>query len=109
MLKSLSLSFALVCCALPALANNVLVNSDFETGLLPPWTNDNDFCGGCTWSVDSADAHSGTYSAVVDGNRLILQTFLADPGIVDLGAQFLGPSSQLAERRRNGSLARVFG
>ena len=79
MFKSLSLSFALVCCALPALANNVLVNPGFETGLLAPWTNDNDFCAGCTWSVDAADAHSGTYSAVVDGNRLLLQTFAPIP------------------------------
>jgi hypothetical protein len=69
-----SLTLLLCCCAGPALAANVLVNPGFESGLLAPWVNDNDFCGGCTWSVDSADAHTGTYSAVVDGNRLIQQT-----------------------------------
>jgi hypothetical protein len=73
MLKSFTVSAAVFCCAVPALAANVLDNPGFESGLLAPWVNDNDFCGGCTWSVDSADAHSGTYSAVVDGNRLILQ------------------------------------
>jgi PEP-CTERM motif len=65
--------------AVPALAANVLVNPGFETGLLAPWTNSNDFCGGCLWSVDDADAHSGTFSAFVSGNRLILQTFAPVP------------------------------
>jgi hypothetical protein len=79
MFRSFSVTLALLCGAAPALAANQLVNPGFETGLLAPWTNDNDFCAGCTWSVDAADAHSGTYSAVVDGNRLILQTFAPVP------------------------------
>jgi hypothetical protein len=79
MYKSLGLSIALFCFVSPALATNALVNPSFETGFLAPWTNDADFCGGCTWSVDAADAHSGTLSAVVDGNRLIKQTFAPIP------------------------------
>jgi hypothetical protein len=73
MLKTYGLSLALLCNAVPALAVNVLDNPGFESGALAPWVNDADFCGGCTWTVDSADAHSGTYSAVVNGNRLIAQ------------------------------------
>ena len=71
--------FAVLFCAAPALATNVLVNPGFESGLLTPWTNSSDLCLGCTWSVDSTDAHSGAYSAVVDGNRLILQSFSPIP------------------------------
>lgn len=56
-------------------AVNVLSNAGFESGALAPWVNDLDFCGGCTWSVTSADAHSGTFSAVVVGNRLLTQAF----------------------------------
>lgn len=62
-----------------AFAGNVLVNSGFETGALPPWYNSNDFCGGCTWTVTAADAHSGTYSAFVNGNRLLEQDFTPVP------------------------------
>jgi hypothetical protein len=72
--RSLGLGLVVFYCATPAIAANSLLNPGFETGALAPWTNSNDFCAGCTWSVNSADAHSGTYSAVVDGNRLILQT-----------------------------------
>jgi hypothetical protein len=54
---------------------NILANPGFETGSLAPWTNSNDFCGGCLWTVENADANTGTSSAVLFGNRLILQTF----------------------------------
>jgi hypothetical protein len=79
MIRTYGVCCALLCSAVPALADNVLVNPGFETGLLAPWTNSNDFCGGCLWTVDAADANSGTYSAVVDGNRLVLQNFAAVP------------------------------
>jgi hypothetical protein len=58
-------------------AANILVNSGFETGVLAPWTNGTDFCGGCTWAVTGADSHSGSFSAEVSGNRLIVQSFAA--------------------------------
>lgn len=77
------LSSVLVCCLFlfvaSAVAGNVLVNPGFETGLLTPWVNSNDFCGGCTWTVTSADANTGTYSAFVNGNRLLVQTFSPIP------------------------------
>jgi len=60
-----------------AFGANLLLNPGFEDGVLPPWTNSSDFCGGCTWSAISTDAQSGTWSAEVDGNRLLLQTFAA--------------------------------
>lgn len=56
-------------------AANILVNPGFETGALAPWFNSTDFCGGCTWSVTSSDSHTGTFSAMVSGNRLIEQDF----------------------------------
>jgi hypothetical protein len=60
-------------------AANILANSGFETGNLAPWTDSNDYCGGCTWSVDNSDAHSGDFSAWISGNRLLEQTFAAIP------------------------------
>jgi hypothetical protein len=72
--------FALV--AGNAFADNVLDNPGFETGALSPWFNSTDFCGGCTWSVTSEDAHGGSFSAATNpignaGNRLIEQDFAA--------------------------------
>jgi len=61
-----------------AFAANILTNPGFEDGTLTPWFNSSDFCSGCTWSVTSADAHGGTFSASVVGNRL-LQQFAASP------------------------------
>ncbi len=75
-------TFLVVCLTLLAangFAGNVLVNPGFETGALPPWANTYDFCSGCTWAVTSTDAHSGLYSAFVDGNRALQQDFTAIP------------------------------
>jgi hypothetical protein len=58
-------------------AANILVNPGFETGALAPWVNGTDFCGGCVWAVTDTDSHSGTFSAFVNGNRLLEQTFAA--------------------------------
>lgn len=58
-----------------AFGANILVNPGFEDGVLSPWTNDNDFCGGCTWSAITTDAQSGVWSSEVDGNRALLQWF----------------------------------
>jgi hypothetical protein len=63
--------------ALPAYADNVLGNAGFETGSLSPWVNSIDLCGGCTWSVTNTSSNTGTYSAVVEGNRLLAQSFTA--------------------------------
>lgn len=68
---------ALLAVGQAAFGANILINPGFEDGVLAPWVNDNDFCGGCAWDVTSADAHSGTWSAEVDGNRLLLQSFAA--------------------------------
>lgn len=60
-----------------AYAGNVLVNSGFESGALAPSYNSDDLCGGCTWAVTSADANTGSFSAFVEGNRLLEQNFTA--------------------------------
>jgi hypothetical protein len=49
-------------------SGNVLENPGFETGALPPWTTNN-------WTVTSADAQSGTYSAEDLGNFWVRQDF----------------------------------
>lgn len=63
----------------PAAASNVVVNPGFETGSLSPWTS----CGSVNdAAVSSAQAHSGTYSALigttakpeVDGTAGLCQT-----------------------------------
>lgn len=83
-MRRLAMFMAIMACfattlAATARAANILTNPGFETGSLSPWSNGDDFCGGCTWSVTSSDAHSGTYSATVLGNRELLQTFAAIP------------------------------
>src|ERR1019366_9104965 len=62
-----------------AFAANVLVNPGFEYGVLPPWFNSNDFCGGCTWDVTTTDKHTGFWSATVIGDRLLEQDFSPIP------------------------------
>lgn len=71
---------ALLAVGQAAFGANILINPGFEDGALAPWVNDNDFCGACTWDVTNTDAHSGTWSAEVDGNRLLLQSFAAIDG-----------------------------
>lgn len=71
----LGLALASLLFAGQAFGANILLNPGFESGALPPWANDNDFCGGCTWDVTSADSQEGTNSAEVAGNRLIFQSF----------------------------------
>lgn len=71
------LAFSLLLLAGNAMAGNILVNPGFEDGVLTPWFNSNDFCGGCVWDVTSSDAHSGTFSAFVIGDRLLEQDFAA--------------------------------
>ena len=71
----LAIALCLVLGAPNAFAANILVNPGFESSALPPWFNSNDFCAGCTWATTTADAHAGSYSAWVDGNRLLEQDF----------------------------------
>jgi hypothetical protein len=54
---------------------NILLNPGFETGALPPWVQTNDFGGPVNWFVTSADAHTGSFSAEDDGNKLLQQSF----------------------------------
>jgi hypothetical protein len=80
------------------LAGNILVNPGFESGSLSPWFNSSDFCGGCTWSVTSAEAHSGIYSAVVSGNRLLVQDFTPIPTshVTDASVWLMMPDTGVA-------------
>jgi hypothetical protein len=60
-----------------AQAANLLANAGFESGVLAPWVQTNNFCfGTCAdWAVTNADAHSGAFAAVDDGNIELTQTF----------------------------------
>jgi hypothetical protein len=61
-----------------AWATNILQNGGFETGGLSPWYQDNDYTPGpVNWTVNSADAHSGTYSAYDVGNKELRQDIAA--------------------------------
>jgi hypothetical protein len=61
-----------------AWATNILQNGGFETGSLLPWYQDNDYSPGPgNWTVNSADAHSGTYSAYDMGNKELRQDIAA--------------------------------
>jgi len=62
-----------------AFAANVLVNPGFEDGVLAPWFNSNDNCGGCTWDVTTTDKNTGFWSATVIGDRLLEQDFSPIP------------------------------
>lgn len=73
-----------------ASAANILVNEGFETGALAPWFNSDDFCGGCLWDVTNTDAHTGSFSATVDGNILLEQSFAAvSAGLVNEASVWL--------------------
>lgn len=58
-------------------AANILANAGFETGGLSPWYQSIDGGGAVNWGVDTLDSHSGTYSAVDDGNKELQQDFAA--------------------------------
>ena len=91
--------FCFALSATSALADtNVLSNPGLESGALSPWFNSNDLCSGCTWSVTSSDAHSGTYSAVVSGNRLLEQDFspIADSSISEVSLWLKMPDTGIA-------------
>ena len=75
--------FALVILlASSAFATELLVNGDFEMGVLSPWYNARNFCGGTcvSWNVNTSNPHSGTYSAMDQGNIELRQDFTPTPG-----------------------------
>jgi hypothetical protein len=73
----------LVLAAGAALADTqLLVNGDFETGVLSPWYNARNFCtGNCQpWVVSTNNPHTGKYSAMNIGNIELRQDFTPTPG-----------------------------
>lgn len=92
------LALSLMMLAGSAFAGNILVNPGFEDGVLAPWFNSNDFCGGCTWAVTSSDSHSGKFSAFVSGNRLLEQDFspIADSSITEASLWLKMPDTGVA-------------
>jgi hypothetical protein len=80
----------LILLASSAFATELLVNGDFETGVLSPWYNARNFCSGtCVpWNVSTANPHSGTYSATDTGNIELRQDFTPTPGANITNASF---------------------
>ena len=65
-------SFAVV----QALSSAGIINGGFESGEMTPWFHrDNEPGNPFTWSVTSAESHSGSFSATVYGNEEIRQNF----------------------------------
>jgi hypothetical protein len=62
-----------------ALGANILANPDYETGALAPWYQSLDYGGATNWTVTSAEAHTGIFSATDQGNKLMVQYFAAVP------------------------------
>ena len=65
-----------------AFATELLTNGDFESGVLPPWYTARNFCSGTCipWNVSTANPHTGTYSAMDEGNIELRQDFAPTPG-----------------------------
>ena len=79
-----------VLCASAAMAGEIIVNGDFETGALDPWYNAQNFCGGpCQdWAVTSSDSHGGSFSAMDIGNIELRQDFAGVAGSSITDASF---------------------
>jgi hypothetical protein len=67
----------LILLASSVFAGELLVNGDFETGVLSPWYSARNFCSGTCipWNVSTANPHTGTYSAMDEGNIELRQDF----------------------------------
>jgi hypothetical protein len=77
-LKVGMLAMAAVAIAQSASAINVLANPGFETGTISPWFNDREFGTGGSgqlWHAVNTDAHSGSWSAMVESNKEMRQNF----------------------------------
>jgi hypothetical protein len=72
----------LILLASSAFASELLVNGDFETGVLSPWNNARNFCSGTCipWQISTANPHTGTFSAMDEGNIELRQDFTPTPG-----------------------------
>lgn len=55
-------------------ANAMPTNTDFESGAIAPWYQDNDFGGPVDWDV-TGSAINGNWSAYNEGNKRIRQDF----------------------------------
>ncbi len=73
-----------------AFATELLVNGDFETGALSPWYNARNFCSGTciSWNVNSNNPHSGSFSAMDEGNIEVRQDFSPTPGSMITNVSF---------------------
>jgi hypothetical protein len=60
---------------------NILENSGFETGSLPPWMQGHDYCGSdCeAWTVVSYHPRVGSWDAGNEGNIELVQNFAGTP------------------------------
>jgi len=82
MRKPLLLGLLLALAATPLLATELLQNPGFESGVLSPWYQARDFCSGTcvNWNASKLNPHTGTYSAMDEGNIELRQDFAATPG-----------------------------
>ncbi len=92
MRKTLLLSLLFVIAATPVFATELLSNPGFETGDLSPWYQARDYCNGncVNWNVTNTKSHSGTYSAMDEGNIELRQDFAPTPGSPNHERHFLG-------------------
>ena len=58
-----------------AVAGNILTNPGFESGLLSPFYQGNDFGGPENWNVTGSGPHTGQFCATDVGNKQIRQDF----------------------------------
>lgn len=69
-----------------AYGGQILVNGDFASGTIDPWTNDTRYGTGTGWSITSSGCFSGTYCVTDTGNVGVKQTFtgIATTAITDV-------------------------
>jgi MYXO-CTERM domain-containing protein len=77
-----------------ASGGQILVNPGFESGVLTPWANANDF-GGTPWAITSTGCQSGSFCAENTGNYELKQTFdpIATTSITGVSFWALHPGS----------------
>ena len=86
----LALLFLVLFAGIALADTQLLTNGDFESGALGPWYNARNFCSGtCVpWNVSTANPHSGTYSAMDEGNIELRQDFTPTLGSQITNASF---------------------
>jgi hypothetical protein len=90
-MKRLLFAFALATLLLgSAFADELIVNGGFESGVLSPWFNGRDFCGGnCVpWNVNNTNPHTGMFSAMDVGNIELRQNFNPTPASMITNVSF---------------------